>query len=91
MELFSQPFVEAVRALFDLSTAIVLASVPVARQKRIPFVEEIKSRTDVTLIEVCCQSVYKMPISHTNSILKNNGEMVHVGLRANHQNQHRSP
>ena len=52
MELFSQSFIQAIRELFDVPSAIVLASVPIARQKRIPFVEEIKSRADVTLIEV---------------------------------------
>ena len=52
MELFSQNFVKSVRELFSSSKATVLATVPVTKQRPIPFVDELKKREDVTLIEV---------------------------------------
>lgn len=52
MELFSQSFVSSVRELFSSPQATVLATVPVAKQRPIPFVDELKKREDVTLIEV---------------------------------------
>ena len=52
MELFSQSFVNSVCELFSSSQATVLATVPVAKQRPIPFVDELKKRKDVTLIEV---------------------------------------
>ena len=52
MELFSQSFVSSVRELFSSPQATILATVPVTRQRPIPFVDELKRREDVTLIEV---------------------------------------
>ncbi|XP_068751479.1 cancer-related nucleoside-triphosphatase homolog [Montipora capricornis] len=52
MELFSQSFVNYVRELFSLSQATILATVPVTKQRPIAFVDELKRREDVTLIEV---------------------------------------
>ena len=52
MELFSQSFVSSVRELFSSLQATVLATVPVTKQRPIPFVDELKKREDVTLIEV---------------------------------------
>ena len=52
MELFSQPFIQTVRDLFSLPSATILATVPISRQKKIPFVEEIKSGKDTRLLEV---------------------------------------
>ena len=52
MELFSQDFVTSVRELFSSSQATILATVPVAKQRPILFVDEIKRRPDVKLIEV---------------------------------------
>lgn len=52
MELFSQNFVTSVRELFSSSQATILATVPVAKQRPILFVDEIKRRPDVKLIEV---------------------------------------
>jgi len=52
MELFSQSFVSSVRELFSSPQATVLATVPVTKQRPIPFVDELKKREDVTLIEV---------------------------------------
>ena len=52
MELFSQTFVNSVRELLSSSQATVLATVPVTKQKSISFVDELKKREHVTLIEV---------------------------------------
>ena len=52
MELFSQSFVNSVRELLSSSQATVLATVPVTKQRPIPFVDELKKREDVQLIEV---------------------------------------
>lgn len=52
MELFSQDFVTSVRELFSSSQATILATVPVAKQRPILFVDEIKRRPNVKLIEV---------------------------------------
>ena len=52
MELFSQSFVNSIRELFSSSQATVLATVSVTKQRPIPFVDELKKRKDVTLIEV---------------------------------------
>ena len=53
MELFSQRFASSVRELFWSRQATILATVPVTtKQPPIPFTDELKSREDVTLIEV---------------------------------------
>ena len=52
MELFSNAFVSLVQELFSSPSATVLATVPVAKQRPIPFVDELKKRKDVTLVEV---------------------------------------
>ena len=52
MELFSQGFVTSVRELFSSPQATILATVPVTKQRSIAFVDELKKRRDVTLIEV---------------------------------------
>lgn len=52
MELFSQSFVNSVRELFSSPQATILATVPVTKQRPIPFVDELKCREDVILIEV---------------------------------------
>ena len=52
MELFSLSFVNSVCELLSSSQATVLANVPVTKQRPIPFVDELKKRKYVTLIEV---------------------------------------
>lgn len=54
MELFSQSFISSVRELFSLKQAAILATVPLTKQRPILFVDELKNRKDVTLIEVRC-------------------------------------
>lgn len=52
MEVFSQDFVSSVRELFSSSQATILATVPISKQRPILFVDELKRRTDVELVEV---------------------------------------
>lgn len=54
MELFSHSFISSVRELFSLQQATILATVPLTKQRPISFVDELKNRKDVTLIEVRC-------------------------------------
>lgn len=54
MELFSQSFISSVRELFSLQQATILATVPLTKQRPISFVDELKNRKDVRLIEVRC-------------------------------------
>ena len=52
MELFSRDFVEAVKALFHCPSVVVLATIPIARQKSHWLVEELRHRPDCQLFEV---------------------------------------
>ena len=59
MELFSTEFVKSVQALFnpeqkltEISTMVVLATIPVARQRSHWLVEELRRREDCLLFEV---------------------------------------
>ena len=52
MELFSKPFTAHVRRLFDQHPGRILATIPVARGKPLPLVDEIRKRVDVSIITV---------------------------------------
>ncbi|XP_028401340.1 cancer-related nucleoside-triphosphatase-like [Dendronephthya gigantea] len=52
MEMFSESFVREVRDLLNNPRTTVLTSIPVARGKHIPFVEEIRHRKDVVLYQI---------------------------------------
>ena len=59
MELFSGKFVKSVQALFNLEshpsatgTVVILATIPVARQRSHWLVEELRHREDCLLFEV---------------------------------------
>ena len=52
MELFSQDFVEVVQAVFQCPDVVVLATIPVARQKSHWLVEELRQRPDCMLFGV---------------------------------------
>lgn len=56
MELFSQPFIQAVRQVLSTPGAVVLGTIPVARGKPLALVEEIRSRSDVTVFTVSAAS-----------------------------------
>ncbi|KAI8513291.1 hypothetical protein Bbelb_099300 [Branchiostoma belcheri] len=52
MEMFSQHFIQAVRLVLDSPGSTVLATLPVAKGRPLPVVEEIRRRNDATLFTV---------------------------------------
>ncbi|XP_013784676.1 cancer-related nucleoside-triphosphatase homolog [Limulus polyphemus] len=52
MEMYSEHFKQAVRASFNLNGVSILATIPVAKGKPLPLVEELRNRKDVTIITV---------------------------------------
>ncbi|KAM6922429.1 cancer-related nucleoside-triphosphatase [Lycodopsis pacificus] len=52
MELFSQPFVRAVRQTLDSSSCTVLGTIPIPKGKPLGLVEEVRSRRDVKVFTV---------------------------------------
>ncbi|XP_033734956.1 cancer-related nucleoside-triphosphatase-like [Pecten maximus] len=52
MELFSQTFVRVVRDLLGSENTTVIATIPVAKGRPIPLVEEVRQRSDVVLFTV---------------------------------------
>lgn len=52
MELFSEPFVRAVRQTLAAPGTVVLGTIPVPKGKPLAFVEEIRSRADVQVFSV---------------------------------------
>uniref|UniRef100_A0A8B9MDP8 Nucleoside-triphosphatase, cancer-related n=1 Tax=Accipiter nisus TaxID=211598 RepID=A0A8B9MDP8_9AVES len=59
MELFSQPFIQAVRQTLTGSGTVVLGTIPIPKGKPLDLVEEIRSRKDVKVFNVPpkCSSV----------------------------------
>ena len=58
MELFSHEFVEVVKAVFQCPDVVVLATLPIARQKSHWLVEELRHRPDCMLYEVWSACVF---------------------------------
>ncbi|NP_001003463.1 cancer-related nucleoside-triphosphatase [Danio rerio] len=52
MELFSQPFIRAVRQILEKSCCSVLGTIPVPKGKPLALVEELRSRADVKIFTV---------------------------------------
>ncbi len=52
MELFSREFVDVVQASFKCPNVVVMATIPIARQKSHWLVEELRCRNDCKLFEV---------------------------------------
>ncbi|KAJ8248383.1 hypothetical protein GJAV_G00241450 [Gymnothorax javanicus] len=52
MELFSQPFVRAVRGALDGSSCSILGTIPIPKGKPLGLVEEVRSRSDVKVFTV---------------------------------------
>nr|KAF6399921.1 nucleoside-triphosphatase, cancer-related [Molossus molossus] len=52
MELFSQPFVQAVRQTLATPGTVVLGTIPVPKGKPLALVEEIRTRADVRVFSV---------------------------------------
>ncbi|XP_077438080.1 cancer-related nucleoside-triphosphatase isoform X2 [Vanacampus margaritifer] len=52
MELFSQPFIKAVRQTLDCSSCAVLGTIPIPKGKLLGLVEEVRIRSDVRVFTV---------------------------------------
>ncbi|XP_027803809.2 cancer-related nucleoside-triphosphatase isoform X2 [Marmota flaviventris] len=52
MELFSQPFIQAVRQTLSSPGTVVLGTIPIPKGKLLALVEEIRSRPDVKVFSV---------------------------------------
>ena len=52
MELFSRPFCQAVKKVFEQTATVVIATVPISKGKPLHLVDEIKRRPDCILYEV---------------------------------------
>ncbi|CAL8300165.1 unnamed protein product [Merluccius merluccius] len=52
MELFSQPFIRAVRQTLDSPCCSILGTIPISRGKPLALVEEVRSRSDVKVFTV---------------------------------------
>lgn len=52
MELFSQPFIQAVRQTLSTPGTIILGTIPVPKGKPLALVEEIRTRNDVKVLSV---------------------------------------
>ena len=52
MELFSQPFTQAVRQTLSAPGTVVLGTIPIPKGKPLALVEEIRSRADVRVFSV---------------------------------------
>ena len=63
MELYSRRFVDAVGSLFQRRDVVLLATIPVAKQKSHWLVEELRHRTDCLLFEVALHPYAPSPPS----------------------------
>ncbi|XP_013011820.2 cancer-related nucleoside-triphosphatase isoform X2 [Cavia porcellus] len=61
MELFSQPFIQAVRQTLSSPGTVVLGTIPVPKGKPLALVEEIRKRPDVKVFSVSHQGKQKPP------------------------------
>ncbi|TKC39536.1 hypothetical protein EI555_002168 [Monodon monoceros] len=52
MELFSQPFIQAVRQVLSTLGTVVLGTIPVPKGKPLALVEEIRTRNDIKVFSV---------------------------------------
>lgn len=52
MELFSQPFIQAVRQTLSTPGTVILGTIPVPKGKPLALVEEIRTRNDVKVLSV---------------------------------------
>ncbi|XP_077469586.1 cancer-related nucleoside-triphosphatase [Stigmatopora argus] len=52
MELFSQPFIKAVKQAFDCSSCTILGTIPIPKGKPLSLVEEVRIRSDVRVFTV---------------------------------------
>ncbi|XP_061645304.1 cancer-related nucleoside-triphosphatase [Phyllopteryx taeniolatus] len=52
MELFSQPFIKAVRQTLDCSSCTILGTIPIPKGKLLGLVEDVRTRSDVRVFTV---------------------------------------
>ncbi|XP_078255281.1 cancer-related nucleoside-triphosphatase [Rhinoraja longicauda] len=52
MELFSEPFIQAVRQILDGTDATILGTIPIPKGKPLGLVEDIRSRRDVKIFNI---------------------------------------
>ncbi|XP_061546289.1 LOW QUALITY PROTEIN: cancer-related nucleoside-triphosphatase [Phycodurus eques] len=52
MELFSQPFIKAVRMTLDCSSCTILGTIPIPKGKLLGLVEDVRTRSDVRVFTV---------------------------------------
>lgn len=64
MELFSQPFIQAVCEMLSTPGTIVLGTIPVPKGKPLALVEEIRKRRDVKVFNVSKPSGNWLPWGH---------------------------
>uniref|UniRef100_G1L7L4 Nucleoside-triphosphatase, cancer-related n=1 Tax=Ailuropoda melanoleuca TaxID=9646 RepID=G1L7L4_AILME len=57
MELFSQPFIQAVRQTLSAPGTVVLGTIPIPKGKPLALVEEIRRRNDVQLFSVSLKTL----------------------------------
>lgn len=69
MELFSQPFIQAVRQTLSTPGTVVLGTIPVPKGKPLALVEEIRNRHDVKVFSVSnpCPGIPSLPLLPSSS------------------------
>lgn len=76
MELFSQPFIQAVRQALSTPGTVVLGTIPVPKGKPLALVEEIRARKDVKVLSVstprctprCGAGALKQPVTPEHAV-----------------------
>lgn len=69
MELFSQPFIQAVRQTLSTPGTVVLGTIPVPKGKPLALVEEIRNRRDVKVFSVSKPALGEPPtLGHTPAL-----------------------
>lgn len=72
MELFSQPFIQAVRQALSTPGTVVLGTIPVPKGKPLALVEEIRARKDVKVLSVstprCGAGALKQPVTLEHAV-----------------------
>ena len=72
MELFSQPFIQAVRQALSTPGTVVLGTIPVLKGKPLALVEEIRARKDVKVLSVstarCGAGALKQPVTPEHAV-----------------------
>lgn len=81
MEMFCESFVREVRSLLENPTTTVLTTIPVAKGKPIPLVEEIRHRKDAVLYQVIIVILIHRLFRVLRVILAFNREHISIGYQ----------